>query len=129
AEFDGTHVHLPPSWQWPKPMQRNGPPVLLGGAAGPKLFAAIAEYGDGWIPIGGAGVRAALEDLRHACDARGRDASNLEIVPFGTLPDHGKLDYYEQIGVTEVVARVRGGGRDDVLPILDKYAALLTERS
>jgi len=102
--------------------------VLLGGSAGPKLFAAIAEYGDGWIPIGGAGVRAALEELRRACDARGRDASGLEIVPFGTLPDQGKLDYYEEIGVTEVVARVPGGTRDHVLPILDKYQALVAER-
>ena len=53
----------------------------------------------------------------------------MEIVPFGTLPDHGKLDYYGEIGVTEVVARVRGGTRDEVLPILDKYRALLDERA
>ena len=42
----------------------GGPPVLIGGAAGPKLFAHIAEYADGWIPIGGAGVREALPELQ-----------------------------------------------------------------
>ncbi len=129
AEFHGEFVELSPSWSWPKPVRPEGPPVLLGGAAGPKLFAAIAEYGDGWIPIGGAGVRAALDDLRRACDERGRDASQMEIIPFGTLPDHGKLGYYEEIGVTEVVARVRGGTRDEVLPILDKYKALLDDHA
>ncbi|HEY1739700.1 MAG TPA: TIGR03619 family F420-dependent LLM class oxidoreductase [Acidimicrobiia bacterium] len=129
AEYHGEFFELAPSWSWPKPARAGGPPVLIGGAAGPKLFAAIADYADGWIPIGGAGVRAALDDLRRACDARGRDVSELEIVPFGTLPEPGKLDYYEQIGISEVVARVRGGTRDEVLPILDKYRALLDERA
>jgi probable F420-dependent oxidoreductase len=50
ASFDGEFVHLEPSWSWPKPVQPGGPPILLGGAPGPKLFAHIAEYADGWIP-------------------------------------------------------------------------------
>ena len=40
----------------PSRRSAGGPPVLIGGAAGPKLFAHIAEYADGWIPIGGAGL-------------------------------------------------------------------------
>jgi hypothetical protein len=99
--------------------------VLLGGAPGPKMFAAIAEYADGWIPIGGAGVRAALPDLQRACDAMDRDPATLRIVPFGTVPDAGKLEYYESIGVTEVVLRLPSGDADRVLPILDEYAPLV----
>ena len=38
ASFDGDHVRFSPTWQWPKPVQRPGPPILVGGAAGPKLF-------------------------------------------------------------------------------------------
>jgi len=125
ASFDGKYVHIPRSWSWPKPVRPGGPPVLIGGAAGPKLFAHVAEYADGWIPIGGAGIRAALDDLRRACDAAGRDLSTLQIVPFGTVPDAGKLDYYESIGVTEVVLRVPSGDADRVLPILDEYAPLV----
>src|SRR5438105_4519786 len=53
ASFDGEFVHLTPSWSWPKPARAGGPPVLIGGAAGPKLFEHVADYGDGWIPIGG----------------------------------------------------------------------------
>jgi probable F420-dependent oxidoreductase len=125
ASFDGDFVHLPPTWSWPKPVRPGGPPVLIGGAPGPKLFAHIAEYADGWIPIGGAGMRAALPDLYRACEAVGRDPATLQIVPFGTLPDAGKLEYYESIGVTEVVLRVPGGDADRVLPILDEYAPLV----
>lgn len=120
--FDGSYVSLAPSWAWPKPASI---PVLIGGGAGPKLFAAVAEYGDGWIPVGGAGLREALPELRDAWDSAGRDPAALEIVPFGTLPDEGKLDYYRSLGVTEVVLRLPGGGRSEVLRALDAFAALV----
>jgi len=125
GEFHGEHVTIEPSWSWPKPVRPDGPPVLIGGAAGPKMFAHVAEYADGWIPIGGAGVRAALEDLRRACDDVGRDASTLRIVPFGTVPDPGKLAYYEDLGIREIVLRIPGGDADEVLPVLDEYASLI----
>jgi probable F420-dependent oxidoreductase len=125
AEFHGDHVELAPSWSWPKPERAGGPPVLLGGAAGPKLFAHIAEYCDGWFPIGGAGVRKALPDLERACESAGRDFAQLRIVPFGTLPDPGKLDYYESIGITEIVLRVHGGDSDAVVRQLDDHARLV----
>jgi probable F420-dependent oxidoreductase len=123
ASFDGEFVHLPPSWSWPKPSPGR-PPILVGGAPGPKLFAHVAEYADGWIPIGGAGVRASLADLERACEARGRDPKTLRIVPFGTVPDPGKLEYYESMGIDEVVLRLPGGSRDRVLPRLDALAEL-----
>jgi len=125
ASFDGEHARFSASWSWPKPVQAGGPPVLLGGAPGPKLFAHIAEYCDGWIPIGGAGMRAALADLQAACDAVGRDPSSIRLVPFGTLPDQGKLEYYASIGIEEVVLRVPSGDAATVLPVLDEYAEIV----
>ncbi|HWS44722.1 MAG TPA: LLM class F420-dependent oxidoreductase [Acidimicrobiia bacterium] len=125
ASYDGEFVQLSPSWAWPKPVRAGGPPVLIGGAPGPKLFAAIADYADGWIPIGGAGVRAALPQLRAAYEARGRDPDALRIVPFGTVPDPGKVEYYASIGVNEIVMRVPSATRDRVLPLLDEYAGLV----
>jgi probable F420-dependent oxidoreductase len=125
ASYDGELVHLTPSWSWPKPAQPGGPPVLLGGAAGPKLFAHIAEYCDGWFPIGGSGVRAALPDLHRACEAAGRDPAGIRVVPFGTIPDEGKVDYYASIGIEEIVLRVPGGDASTVLPVLDRYAHLV----
>ena len=127
ASFDGEFVHLEPSWSWPKPVRAGGPPVLIGGAAGPKMFAHIAEYADGWIPIGGAGVRAALPDLHRACEAAGRDPAAMRVVPFGTLPDPGKLEYYASIGVTEIVLRVPTGHADTVLPVLDDHARVVAD--
>ncbi|GLX02574.1 hypothetical protein Misp02_66600 [Microtetraspora sp. NBRC 16547] len=45
ACFAGEFVRFGPSWSWPKPVQCPGPPVFIGGASGPKLFQAVAEYG------------------------------------------------------------------------------------
>jgi probable F420-dependent oxidoreductase len=125
ARFDGEFVQLPPTWSWPKPVQVPWPPVLIGGAAGPKLFAHVAEYANGWIPIGGAGVRAALPELHKAMEAAGRDPASVRIVPFGTIPDPGKLEYYDSIGIDEVVLRIPVGGPDVALPVLDDYAKLV----
>jgi probable F420-dependent oxidoreductase len=129
AGYQGEYVDLSPSWSWPKPSQHPHPPILIGGAAGPKMFAHIAEYADGWIPIGGAGLTKALPELRALVEKAGRDPADLEIVPFGSIPDQGKLDHFAEIGVTECVLRIPSAPRDVVLPTLDKWAALLTDRS
>ncbi|MFB4316705.1 TIGR03619 family F420-dependent LLM class oxidoreductase [Actinomadura sp. 21ATH] len=118
ASFKGEFVAFEASWSWPKPAARI--PVLLGGAPGPTLFAHVAEYGDGWMPIGGAGIRAALPALREACAAAGREP--VPVVPFGTVPSREKLDHFASLGIEEVVLRVPAGERDDVLPVLDEYA-------
>jgi probable F420-dependent oxidoreductase len=122
AEFHGEHVRFEPSWQWPKPLQQPRPTVLVGGAPGPKLFAHVAEWADGWLPIGGAGIRAALPALRAAFEARGRDPATLRVVPMGVVPDAAKLAHYASIGVTEAVLRLPSAPRDVVLPVLDDYA-------
>jgi probable F420-dependent oxidoreductase len=121
ASFRGKHVSFTESWSWPKPVQRPRPPILIGGAAGPKLFAHIAEYADGWMPIGGAGVAAALPELRAAVEKAGRDPNRIRVVPFGTIPDRGKLEYYESLGIDEVVLRLPSESADVILPILDEF--------
>jgi probable F420-dependent oxidoreductase len=127
ASFEGEFVRFAPSWMWPKPIQQPRPRVLIGGAAGPILFAHIAEYADGWLPIGGAGLKASLDDLRRAVEERGRSWSDMHIVPMGVFPDPGKLDYYRELGVTETVLRLPSAARDEVMPVLDEYAALLAD--
>lgn len=127
ASFSGEHVSFSTSWSWPKPVQQPLP-VLVGGGAGPKLFAHIAEYAAGWIPIGGAGLGSAIPQLQEAVAAAGRDPSKLRIVPFGSVPDHPKLDHFAHIGVTECVFRLPSAPRDEVLQRLDRYTKLLTER-
>jgi len=126
AEFHGEFVDLEPCWSRPKPVQQPGVPILLGGAATAGNFAAIADYADGWMPIGGAGLAEALPELRRAFEAVGRDPDTLHVVPFGTVPTEGKLEHYASLGVTEVVVRVPSGGADEMRGVLDDYARFLS---
>lgn len=122
ASFEGRHVRVSPSWAWPKPVQRPHPPVLIGGAAGPTLFAHVVEYADGWSPIGGAGLTKALPELHRAAEAAGRDPATLTVVPWGTIPNQGKLEHYASLGIHEVVLQLPHAPADRVLPVLDRHA-------
>lgn len=125
ASFDGEHVRFQPSWSWPKPAG-GGVPVLIGGSAGPKMFAAVVDYADGWMPIGGRGLAQNLPVLKAAFEDAGRDPATLRVVPFGTEPTPGKMEYYRELGIEEVVLNVPSGTREEILPVLDDYAQYLT---
>lgn len=125
AEFHGDFVSFEPSWSWPKPQVPV--PILLGGAAGPKLFAHIVDYGDGWIPIGASGLGDALPRLRNLAEDSGREPSSIRVVPFGTLPSAAKLDHMRSLGIEECVLRVPSAEREEVMPVLESLTKLLRE--
>jgi probable F420-dependent oxidoreductase len=125
ASFDGRYVRFEKSWAWPKPAQRPRPPVWIGGAGGPKLFADVAEYADGWMPIGGRGVAKSLPALHEACEKAGRDPGSVAVVPMGSIPDPGKLEYFGSLGIGEVILNLPSAGREDVLKVLDHYVGIV----
>lgn len=122
--YDGDFVRFQESWSWPKPAG-GAVPVLIGGTAGPKLFRAVLDYADGWMPIGGRGLTQNLPLLREAAEEVGRDPASLRIVPFGTEPTDGKMEHYRELGIDEVVFNVPSGTREEILPVLDGYARYL----
>jgi probable F420-dependent oxidoreductase len=127
AAFDGEHVRFAPSWSWPKP--RPAMPVLVGGAASARTFAAVAEFGQGWIPMGGRGLADAVSRLRDAVAAAGRDPAALEVVPFlGVLPDPDRAAALHRAGATELAVEVYPGDAAEVRAALDRIATL-TEAS
>ncbi|MFF0503348.1 LLM class F420-dependent oxidoreductase [Streptomyces fimicarius] len=128
--YEGAFGSVQPSEAHPKPAQRprgpvNGPRTLIGGGAGPKLFAHIAEYADGWLPIGGGGLTESLPKLRAAWEEAGRDPKDLQVVPYAVLPSPGKLGHYAELGIEEVVLQLPPAAEPEVLRTLDAYAAYL----
>jgi hypothetical protein len=103
-------------------------PVLIGAAAGRRTFAHIAEFADGWMPHGGAGLRQSLPVLRGVWEEAGRDPSSLQVVIMGVIPDRGKLEHYRSLGADEVVLGCPGRA-EDVERVLDGYGELVTEFS
>jgi probable F420-dependent oxidoreductase len=127
ASFEGEHVSIEPSWAWPKPVQRPGPPIVLGGDAGPKTAKHIAEFCDGWMPIGGRYPLEAWEEVRRACAAIDRDPSEIELGLFLAPPDAGQLTELAGRGFSRAILGLPQGSRDDVLAALDNFAPLVTE--
>ncbi|MFJ8754789.1 LLM class F420-dependent oxidoreductase [Streptomyces sp. NPDC102441] len=128
--YEGRFGSVRASDAYPKPVRRprgpvSGPRTLIGGAAGPKLFAQIAKDADGWLPIGGRGLSESVPKLRAAWEEAGRDPKQLQVVPYAVRPSPGKLAYYADLGVDEVVLQLPPAGEAEVLRALDAYAAHL----
>ncbi|MGA5896574.1 LLM class F420-dependent oxidoreductase [Streptomyces venetus] len=126
GEFGGVRA----SQAHPKPVRKArgpvvGPRTLVGGAAGPKLFAHISEYADGWLPIGGRGLSESLPLLRTAWADAGRDPDALQIVPYAVHPTPGKLAHYAELGIEEVVVQLPPAEEAEVLKALDGLADCL----
>jgi probable F420-dependent oxidoreductase len=117
---EGTFYTVPPSRMEPRPVQRPGPPVLLGGQADAALCRA-ARLADGWISGSTASLDAITRGarlVREEAERAGRDPDALRIVCRGTLrvgtrePDRPLSGSYAEIredtaelgrrGVTEV---------------------------
>jgi probable F420-dependent oxidoreductase len=126
AAHSGDLVRLEPSWAWPKPAQPGGPPVLLGGGWGPRLFDAIARYADGWMPISArASIAERVAPLRERFEAAGRDPDTLRITVLGATTDPAGLASLGDEGVERAVLTIWAEGRDDVLRALDDDASIV----
>ena len=87
AAFDGEFVKFEPMMQWPKPVQKPYPPIVVGGAFPHAARRAIA-YGDGWIPIGGrVDPLEVLPQFRQMAKDAGRDPASLSFDVFGAPRD------------------------------------------
>jgi probable F420-dependent oxidoreductase len=125
SSFDGEFYTIPPGRQDPRPVQRPGPPVLLGGMSRAAMERA-GRLADGWITSSRADLSAigeAAAVIREAASAAGRDPQALRIVCRGVVlagteakgPDGGRrllsgsfaqiredADWLGEQGVTEL---------------------------
>ena len=123
ASYDGDMVSLQPSWSWPKPVQQPHPPVVLGGGPGPKLYEAVVDFCDGWMPIGGRhAVDLGLEGIRKACEAAGRDPATIHLGMFGAKPEVAAIEQLRELGFSRAVLGLPQQGTDEVLVTMDRYA-------
>ena len=125
AEYHGEFVNFDKLWSYPKPLQAGGPPIWIG-ANSKWVFERVAEYADGWMPIGGMGS-GAMEKLQKACAARGRDASDITLALFGAPDDKAQLQGRIEQGFNELIFSLPAGPAEKVLPLLDTCAELAAD--
>ncbi|MGR8920981.1 MAG: LLM class F420-dependent oxidoreductase [Gammaproteobacteria bacterium] len=123
AEFHGEFVDFDKMWSYPKPVQPGGPPIWIG-ANSKYAPARVAEYADGWLPIGGREGGGTIDQLKAACAERGRDFDDITLALF--FPPLDEAGAREQIaqGYSHLVFGLPSESREQVLPALDEIAAL-----
>jgi probable F420-dependent oxidoreductase len=130
AEYTGDFVSFPPMMTWPKPVQKPHPPVIVGGAFPYGTRRAIA-YGDGWVPHA---QRPAYGDLinvlpqaRALMKESGRDPATLPITVFGVAENLDLIKRYRDEGIARIVFNLPAAKTDEVLPVLDRCAAIIRQ--
>ena len=98
ASYHGEFVDFDPIWSYPKPVQKPGPPVLVGGN-GPTVIDRVLAFGDAWFPNYSRGEEmfAQLDDLRARADRR------IDFQVIGAPADAKALERLAQVGCTRVV--------------------------
>jgi alkanesulfonate monooxygenase SsuD/methylene tetrahydromethanopterin reductase-like flavin-dependent oxidoreductase (luciferase family) len=131
AEYHGRFVDFDPIWAWPKPVQQPHPPIYLG-AYGPRALERVIRHGDGWLPghLGGKTVPGIEEPIgripelqRLAAEAgRGPVPVTVSAAP---EDDPGELERMRELGVERLIFWLPIGGRDVVLPAIERVAGLV----
>ncbi|MGI9328400.1 MAG: LLM class F420-dependent oxidoreductase [Pseudomonadales bacterium] len=134
AEYHGEKENFDPVWQWPKPVQKPHPPILVAGAH-PNVLKRAVAYGDGWLPVvvpehteQTRGRMTPLADLsewvprlRALADEAGKPSPI--VTTLGLVPDKQILATYEQLGIDRVVLGLTSAPMEDALRELKQHVA------
>ena len=127
-EYHGEFVDFASMQSWPKPVQTPYPPIIVGGAF-PYGARRAVRYGNGWIPRASrqtySDVGEFLPQFRQMAIEAGRDPASLPVTIFRVEDDLDRIRHYRDIGVTRVVISVPAAKEDEVLPLLDRWTALI----
>jgi probable F420-dependent oxidoreductase len=125
AEFHGEHVAFEPIWQWPKPVQRPHPPILVGGN-GPHTLQRVVAYGDEWMPVvgrEGPPFEPRVADLQRLAAAAGRGP--IPVTAFEAPLDPSELHDYQRLGVHRALFTLPSREKDETLSLLDTFASVV----
>lgn len=87
SEFRGEFYQVPAGWVAPRPVQRPGPPVLLGGIV-PQALRRAGRYADGWVTSSRTDlsrISTGIAEVRAAAEQAGRDPAAIRIICRGVV--------------------------------------------
>ena len=128
-EYHGEFVNFDPMMAWPKPVQKPHPPVIVGGAF-PQGARRALRYGDGWFPLGGRmseDIAQVIQRFNQMAAEMGRNPAKVPLSLFGTAEDADRLRRLRDLGIARVVVTLDSEKEDTILPILDRWAALIRQ--
>jgi probable F420-dependent oxidoreductase len=102
VNFSGEHFKFGPLKSFPKPVQRGGIPIFVGGNSAPALRR-VARYANGYIPVGAIDEAQPLFDkLKAQCAKIGRNPAEIELC-CQCEPTADAVKQCEDAGVTRVI--------------------------
>jgi probable F420-dependent oxidoreductase len=126
ASYEGQCVRINTMKQWPKPVQKPHPPVLVGGS-GPTTAKRVLQFGDGWIASGrhldGSDLKLRIDELQMMAAEQGK-ASVPVMLQQGT-PTAEAIEEYLQMGLVRVTFRVDPGDEGAVAAQLERLVRLV----
>jgi len=111
--YQGELVKFPAVRCDPKPIQKPGPPILLG-ARGPKAMERVVRTYDGWAPIAGKpqSLKRDVDALKKVATERGRNPETLTISAFVAPAEDGipleDLKLYREAGADRLILFSQG---------------------
>ncbi|HSL26880.1 MAG TPA: LLM class F420-dependent oxidoreductase [Acidimicrobiia bacterium] len=127
AAFQGELLELKSSWAWPKPVQQPHPPILMGGAAGPRTIEHMVEFCDGWIPLATRhDLEGKLHELTSALEAAGRDPASFDITTYGTKASPENIDRLIGLKVSRIVFNLQPREPAEVLGRIEALGELIS---
>ena len=121
-EYHGEIVKFDTIQTWPKPVQKPHPPVILGGAF-PWAARRAVRYGDGWYPNAASGKpEEYMPAFRKMAQEAGRDPASLPVTIGGAPDDPDALKRFRDLGAARAVVTLMSETRDQLLPVLDRWA-------
>ena len=117
AEYHGDMIDFGPMWEYPKPVQKPHPPIILGGS-GPKILERVVRYADGWMPNRGRVIER-IPELQDLAKAAGRERIPVTYYP---KPGAEEIERLAKAGVDRCIYYVPPDGRDAALKELEELA-------
>lgn len=111
SSFEGEFYTIPPSRMFPKPVQKAGPPILLGGSVDAALKRA-GRLAEGWISSSATDLGKIHEQVavvRAAAEEGGRDPAEVRVVVRGVVRagEEAKDDAGERLRLSGSYERIR----------------------
>ena len=86
ASFNGRYYRVEGALNFPRPIQPNGPPIMVGGGGEQRTLKLVAQYADMCNIFGDlATVRHKMEVLQRHCESVGRDPNTILKTRLGSL--------------------------------------------
>lgn len=124
--FEGRHYRIDRALNVPRPIQKGGPKILVGGGGEQRTLKIAAKHADmtHWFPLGFDVLQHKTEVLAKHCEAIGRDPSTIErtmTTPVLVAPDEAAGKRFLDLLPPERRAYVKVGTPEQAADVLRPY--------